>query len=396
MSARREVHVDIGGRRLTLSNLDKVFYPAVGFTKRDVVDYYTRIAPALLPHLRDRPLTLKRYPDGSQGPYFYEKRCPSHRPSWVRTAEVWSEGNQDVIRFCVVDDLATLVWAANLADLEMHTYLHRAPAVDRPTVMVFDLDPGPPADVVQCCEVALLLRGIFDRLGLEAFPKTSGSKGIQVYVPLRAATYDATKAFSRAVAELLEAERPDLVVSSMKKALRVGKVLVDWSQNDAHKTTVCVWSLRARDRPTVSTPLAWREVEGALRARDAERITFEASAALARYERDGDLFVPTLSLEQRLPEGAALSAGSSRTKSRGAARVPPGGAAPPPPPSGSVHEPRLATEAGSEPRRRQATPAPRKASTPGAHKGARQPSRRPAPRQGRGPAAEDDGYLGRQ
>src|SRR5512133_117763 len=206
MTSRGEVEVEIGGRRLSLSNLGKVFYPATGFTKGEVIDYYIRIAPALLPHLAERPLTLKRYPNGVAGPFFYEKRCPTHRPSWVRTEGVWSEGNQDVIHFCIVDQLATLVWAANLADLEMHTYLHRAPRVDEPTMLVFDLDPGPPADAVQCCEVALLLRGLFDRLGLESFPKTSGSKGVQVYVPLNVATtYEVTKGFARAVAELLEA-----------------------------------------------------------------------------------------------------------------------------------------------------------------------------------------------
>jgi bifunctional non-homologous end joining protein LigD len=307
MTARREVEVEVAGHRLALSRLDKVFYPATGFTKGDVIDYYARVAPALLPHLRDRPLTLKRYPDGAQGSFFYEKRCPSHRPSWIETAAVWSEGNQATIHFCVVNDPAALVWAVNLADLEMHAYLHRAPAIDTPTALVFDLDPGPPADLVQCCEVALLLKALFDRLELAAFPKTSGSKGLQVYVPLNTpVTYGETKAFARAVAELLERQRPDLVVSSMKKALRTGKVLVDWSQNDPHKTTVCVWSLRAKERPTVSTPVRWKEVEGAHRAGDAGRLAFEAKAALERLRRQGDLFAPVLTLQQHLPGLQAL------------------------------------------------------------------------------------------
>ena len=302
MTSRGSVAVEIEGRRLALSHPEKAFYPASGFTKGDVIDYYVRVAPALLPHLRDRPLTLKRYPDGAHGPFFYEKRCPSHRPSWVKTVEVWSEHNQDVIRFCVVDDLASLVWAVNLADLEMHTYLHRAPRVDTPTAAVFDLDPGAPADLVQCCEVALLLRSVFDRLELAAYPKVSGSKGLQVYVPLNApVTYDETKLFAHAVARLLARRHPDLVVERMTKSLRAGKVLVDWSQNDRSKTTVVAYSLRARPRPTVSTPLRWIEVERAARTRRGDGLVFEASDVLARVERHGDLFAPVVALEQRLP-----------------------------------------------------------------------------------------------
>ena len=330
MSTRRAVDVQIGGRRLELANLEKVFYPANGFTKGQVIDYYLRIAPALLPHLRNRPLTLKRYPEGAQGPFFYEKRCPSHRPPWVRTASVWSGARGEEIRFCVVDDLATLIWAVNLADLEMHTYLHCASAVERPTVLAFDLDPGPPADVVQCCDVALALKTLFDRLGLASFPKTSGSKGLQVYVPLNTPIgYEVTKPFARAVAELLERERPDLIVSSMKKALRAGKVLVDWSQNDVHKTTVCVWSLRARERPTVSTPLRWEEVQAALRARDAAGLSFDAPEALRRFERGGDLFAPVLKLRQRLPDLAGIARPPKERASRasgGAHRRPPSAA----------------------------------------------------------------------
>jgi bifunctional non-homologous end joining protein LigD len=294
--------VVIEGKRLKLTNLSKVLYPKAGFTKAQVIDYYLRIAPALLPHLRDRPLTLKRYPDGVEGEYFYEKNCPAHRPPWVKTAPIWSDQNQRVMHFCLVQDVATLAWAVNLADLEMHVPLHRAPDADRPDSVVFDLDPGAPADLVSCCEVALILHDLFARLHLQSLAKTSGSKGLQLYVPLNnGATYGETKPFSRAVAEALAARRPELVVSNMKKSLRGGKVLLDWSQNDPHKTTVCVYSLRARERPTVSMPVAWSEVRRCLRARDPSLLSFEADAALRRVEKRGDLFAPVLALKQELP-----------------------------------------------------------------------------------------------
>ena len=297
MPPAARVEVEVEGRRLSLSNLDKVMYPETGFTKGQVIDYYTRVAPALLPHLRGRPLTLKRYPDGVGGAYFYEKQCPSHRPGWVDTAAIPARGK--VIDFCLANDLPTLVWAANLADLELHPSLSLAQRVEQPTTMAFDLDPGPPATIVECCEVALRLRDVLDQLGLECFPKTSGSKGMQVYVPLNTeTTYDETKPFARALAELLEKQQRGLVVSSMKKELRKGRVLIDWSQNDEHKTTVCVYSLRARDRPTVSTPLTWAEVE----AGDPERLAFEAEDVLERVEQQGDLFEPVATLEQRLPD----------------------------------------------------------------------------------------------
>jgi bifunctional non-homologous end joining protein LigD len=286
--------VEVEGRRLSLSNLDKVMYPAVGFTKGQLIDYYTRIAPALLPHLRDRPLTLKRYPNGVDGQYFYEKRCPSHAPDWVRREEASG------INFCVCDDLPTLVWLANLADLELHPSLSLVDDIDRPTVMAFDLDPGPPAGLLECCEVALILREALGRLGLESYAKTSGSKGIQVYVPLNRddVDYDSgTKPLSNALARHLEGEHPRLIVSSQKKELRRGKVLIDWSQNDEHKTTVCVYSLRARERPTVSTPLDWAEVE----AGDPEALVFEADDVLARVEERGDVFAPVVELRQDLP-----------------------------------------------------------------------------------------------
>jgi bifunctional non-homologous end joining protein LigD len=299
--------VEVGGRRIVLKNLAKVFYPETGFTKGDVIDYYVRIAPLLLPHLRDRPLTLKRYPEGVGGPFFYEKRCPRYRPGWLRTVEVWSEGNQENIPYCVVDDVASLVWLASIADLELHPSLSRAADIERPTAVAFDLDPGPPADVVTCCKVAGMLRGLLDALGLESFPKTSGSKGLQVYVPLDGrATYDETKPFAHAVARVLEARHPDLVVSVMTKSLRAGKVLVDWSQNDAKKTTVAAYSLRARPRPTVSAPLRWEEVERAAATRRASSLSFEARDVLRRAERHGDLFAPVLELRQRLPSPARV------------------------------------------------------------------------------------------
>ncbi len=311
MKGRREVDVEVEGRRLRLHNLDKVFYPQAGFTKGDVVDYYARIAPALIPHLRDRPLTLKRYPEGVDGPFFYEKRCPRYRPDWFRTEPVWSEGNQEDIDYCVVDDLSSLVWLVGIADLELHTALAAAREIDRPTMMVFDLDPGPPADVVACCDVALILRRLLTALGLECVAKTSGSKGVQVYVPLNepGTTYEETKGFAHAVARLLEQRHPDLVVERMTKSLRGGKVLVDGSQNDRNKTTVCAYSLRARARPTVSTPLRWTEVERAARTRRGDGLVFEARDVLARVDRHGDLFAPALSLRQRLPSAERLGDG---------------------------------------------------------------------------------------
>jgi bifunctional non-homologous end joining protein LigD len=287
------VEVNVQERRLSLSNLDKVMYPAVGFTKGQVIDYYTRVAPALLPHLRNRPLTLKRYPNGVEGQFFYEKRCPSHAPDWVRKATFAK------IEYCVCDDLPTLVWLANLADLELHPSLSLVDDVDRPTVMAFDLDPGPPAGLAECCEVAYLLRDALAQIGLESFAKTSGSKGIQVYVPLNVEGVDydhGTKALSQALARLLEARHPKLIVSQQRKDLRKGKVLIDWSQNDENKTTVCVYSLRARERPTVSTPVRWEELE------HPDALVFEASEVLERVEEHGDLYAPVVELQQELPD----------------------------------------------------------------------------------------------
>jgi bifunctional non-homologous end joining protein LigD len=299
----KSVEVEVEGRRLKLSNLDKVFYPATGFTKGQVIDYYTRIAPVLLPHLRDRPLTMKRYPDGVEGQFFYEKQCPSYRPDWIDVAPVYSRRNGREIEFCLANDLATLVWLANLADLELHTSLSVAADAKRPTTMVFDLDPGPPAAILECADVAARLREMLGTLGLESFPKTSGSKGIQVYVPLNGpVTYDDTKPFAHAIAKLLEKELPKLVVSRMKKDIRKGKVLVDWSQNDDHKTTVCVYSLRAREKPSVSTPLTWEELDEAREAKDDERLVFTSDEVLERVDEQGDLFAPVVKKRQKLPK----------------------------------------------------------------------------------------------
>ncbi|PYK69560.1 MAG: ATP-dependent DNA ligase [Verrucomicrobia bacterium] len=302
MSAKTELVVE--GKKLAVSNLDKVLYPKAGFTKGQVIDYYIRIAPVLLPHLRDRPLTMKRYPNGVDAEFFYEKNCPSHRPKWVKTAKVWSEGNNRIMQYCLAQDLPTLVWAANLADLELHTSLAKKKDVARPTMMVFDLDPGAPADIVQCCQVGLWLRDLLSKMKLKSFAKTSGSKGLQVYVPLNtsATTFDQTKHVSRALAQHLEGEHQNLVTSNMSKALRKGKVFVDWSQNDEHKTTVCVYSLRAKEEPTVSTPVSWDEVENCLKKKKADLLKFRSDKTLARVEKMGDIFEPVEELKQKLPK----------------------------------------------------------------------------------------------
>ena len=301
--AEKTMEIEVKGKTLKLSNLDKVMYPAAGFTKGQVIDYYVRIAPVLLPHLKDRPLTLKRYPNGVDGMHFYEKNCPKHRPEWVQTAAVWSEGNNRWMDYCLTQDLPTLVWAANLADLELHTSLSLKKDVLRPTMIAFDLDPGAPANIIQCCKVGLWLKEILDEMQLKSFPKTSGSKGMQVYVPLNTpVTYDDTKTFAHELAKHLERQHPAEVVSLMKKSLRPGKVFVDWSQNDDHKTTVCAYSLRAKDRPTVSTPLTWEEVRKALKSGNAEELVFDSEATLARVAKHGDLFEPVLKLRQKLPK----------------------------------------------------------------------------------------------
>jgi len=301
MSAKTELVVE--GKKLAVSNLDKVLYPKAGFTKGQVIDYYIRIAPVLLPHLRDRPLTMKRYPNGVDAEFFYEKNCPSHRPKWVKTAKVWSEGNNRIMQYCLAQDLPTLVWAANLADLELHTSLAKKKDVARPTMMVFDLDPGAPADIVQCCQVGLWLRDLLSKMKLKSFAKTSGSKGLQVYAPLNTPVgFDQTKDLSRALAQHLEGEHPNLVTSNMSKVVRKGKVFVDWSQNDEHKTTICVYSLRAKEEPTVSTPVSWDEVENCLKKKKADLLRFRSDKTLARVEKMGDIFEPVEELKQKLPK----------------------------------------------------------------------------------------------
>ena len=315
--AKNTSSIEIQGRRLEVSNLDKVLYPADGFTKGQLIDYYARIAPVLLPHLRGRPLTMKRYPHGVDGMFFYEKNCPTHRPEWVQTAPIWSEGNKRWMDYCLVQDVATLVWAANLADIELHTSLSLAKDMPRPTMMVFDLDPGPPATIVQCCQVALWLKEFFDRLDLVCLPKTSGSKGLQVYVPLNTkVTYNETKPFAHELARKLEREHPEQVVSDMKKSLRTNKVFVDWSQNDVHKTTICVYSLRAKEHPTASTPVTWDEVERCLKKEDSEPLVFTADQVLKRVEKSGDLFAPVLELKQKMPEVSALVSTAPQTPAR--------------------------------------------------------------------------------
>ncbi|MGE4426343.1 MAG: DNA ligase D [Solirubrobacteraceae bacterium] len=301
-----DARITVDDRDLALSNLGKVYYPESGFTKGQVLDYYARIAPVLLPHLRDRPVTLKRYPDGVDGKAFFQKRAPAHRPDWVATAPVPS--NRGTIDFVLIQDLPTLLWAANLGAIELHPLLSEADpdaegGVGDPRSLVFDLDPGAPATIVECCRVGLLIRDLLADLGLEGWAKTSGSKGLQVYVPLgRGAGYDATKPMAHAVARLLEDRHADLVVSRMKKDLRDGRVLVDWSQNDEHKTTVSAYALRARARPTVSAPVTWDEVE-ATAASDAgaDALVFTHADVLERVREHGDRFAPVLERRQDLP-----------------------------------------------------------------------------------------------
>jgi bifunctional non-homologous end joining protein LigD len=288
--------VATGGRALKLTNWDKVLYPETGFTKGDLIAYYARIAPVLLPHLRDRLLTLKRYPNGVDSQYFYEKNSPSHRPAWIETARMGT------IDYTLAQDRPALVWLGNLADIELHTSLALRSDLESPAMIVFDLDPGMPAGLVECSEVALVLRGLFAQFGLEMVVKTSGSKGMQVYLPLNTGVkYELARPFAKQVAELLEQRLPELVVSKMTKQIRAGRVFVDWSQNAGSKTTINVYSVRARERPTVSTPLAWEEVQECRRSGDASKLVFDTDEVLARVQRDGDLFAPAVSLRQQLP-----------------------------------------------------------------------------------------------
>ena len=301
MSAPERVPVTIDGRRLTVSNLDKVLYPLSGFTKAQVIDYYVRVAPVMLRHIADRGITMRRWPDGVTADSFFEKRCPSHRPDWVPTCG--GPGDRGgAIQYCRLDSVAALAWAANLAALEIHSPMARCAAIDSPTMAVFDLDPGSPATVIECCQVALRIRDVLDAVGLRTWAKTSGSKGLQLYVPLnRAHTHDHAAGFVLAVAQLLSKQSPELVTPNMKRSLRPGKVFIDWSQNARFKTTIAVYSLRGRDRPTVSTPVTWDEVSDAA---DGEPLTFTAAELLERVERFGDLFAETATLKQDLPAPA--------------------------------------------------------------------------------------------
>jgi len=297
--------VEVDGRELKLTNLDKVLYPETGFTKGEMVDYYAKVAPTMVSHLRGRAVTLRRFPEGVDDldAAFFEKRCPKHRPKWVKTARVEAGPHAGKIDFCVCDGRPTLIWMAQLASIELHPSLSLSRAPKRPTVLAFDLDPGPPADIVDCCRVALRLHEMFSHFGVESFPKTSGSKGMQVYVPLNGKTsYEVTKPFAKAIAQLLEKQTPDEVVSKMKKAERGGKVFVDWSQNHQRKTTIAAYSLRAREQPTVSTPIAWEEVAAAADSGEGSSLVFETGDVLERIEDRGDLFAPVLELEQELPE----------------------------------------------------------------------------------------------
>ncbi len=296
----KKAELDINGKKIGVSNLDKIFYPKAGFTKGQMIDYYINISKVMLPHLKNRPLSFKRYPDGVDGFFFYEKQAPASKPKSVKTTDV-PRSDGTIINYCLINNLEALVWAANLANIEFHTFLHTAPAITKPKALAFDLDPGPPADALLCGRVALWLKDIFDLLGLRSFPKTSGSKGMQVYVPLNTpTTYEKTKVFAHTLAQLLEQKLPDVVVSNMKRSLRAGKVFVDWSQNDEHKTTVNVYSLRAKEFPTVSTPLKWDEVTKAVNKKDLKLLTFQANDVLKRVKKVGDLFSPVLTLKQKI------------------------------------------------------------------------------------------------
>jgi bifunctional non-homologous end joining protein LigD len=301
--------VEVDGHELSLSNLDKVLYPEVGFTKAEVIDYYRRIAPVMVPHLAGRPITLKRYPNGVDAPFFFEKNCPSHHPEWVRTVDIESTGRRsgrnrtELIHYCLIESTAHLVWTANLAALELHPGLQTADDLGRPTWVVFDLDPGPGTDETTCGRVALMIRQILEHLGLESAVKTSGSKGLQLYVPLntRGVGFDDTRDFALALGQMLEREDPALVTTNMAKEQRPGRIFVDWSQNTFTKTTIAVYSLRARPRPTVSTPLAWGEVEAAVEQERPELLRFDAGQVLRRVDEGGDLFEALLGTKQKLP-----------------------------------------------------------------------------------------------
>jgi bifunctional non-homologous end joining protein LigD len=302
--SKKKVPMRVGNRTLELSNLEKVFYASTGFSKGDMIEYYDAISPVLLPHLKGRPVTLKRYPDGAQGNFFYEKRCPPYRPEWVKTVEIMRKRDRERIPYCILDNRASLLWATNLGNLELHLALSKATDTSKPTTLVFDLDPDPAVGILACCRVALWLKEMLEEVGLQSFPKTSGSKGIQMYAPLNTkVSFDDTGSFAHAIARETERRHPDDVLTKMAKDLRGGKVFIDWSQNNDHKTTAAVYSLRAKERPSVSTPLEWKEVKAALSKDDADRLIFSPADALKRVKRSGDLFEPVLKLKQKLPTG---------------------------------------------------------------------------------------------
>jgi len=297
----RKEQVSIHGRTITVSNLDKVLFPETGTTKGDVISYYIQIAPVILRHLRDRPVTLKRYPEGVEGLSFFEKKCPSYRPGWVNTVHVPSESKGDIL-FCMLNDVESLAWVANLAALELHPQLALGQSIECPTWLVFDLDPGAPATLLDCCHVALELRDLLKEFDLRSYPKTSGGKGLHFYIPLNTpVTYPQTKGFAHAVAQLFEKHYPDQATSIMAKNRRGGKVFIDWSQNDQHKTTVSVYSMRAQSHPTVSTPVTWDEIQEAWDTRDTSGLIFEYPQVLERVDNLGDLFSEVLTRKQILP-----------------------------------------------------------------------------------------------
>jgi bifunctional non-homologous end joining protein LigD len=292
---------------VTLTNEDKVFFPEAGFTKGDLVRFYVAVAPYLLPHLRGRPVTVIRFPDGVEGTRFYEKNAPRFAPGWIRTAGVPRRHGEGQTNYILINDVATLTWCANMGAIELHPFLHRAGDLDRPTSLVFDLDPGEGADILDCAEVAFLIQSLLDTLGLSGFPKVSGSKGLQLHIPLnRQVSYAATGDFAKAVARLLEQQHPKRIVSRMAKVLRRGRVLIDWSQNSSSKTTVAVYSVRGKNRkPWVSMPVTWTELKRAVRQGTSEALRFSPEAALRRLQRKGDLFLPLVTLKQRLPKAFA-------------------------------------------------------------------------------------------
>jgi bifunctional non-homologous end joining protein LigD len=293
---------EVAGRRLSLSNLEKDLYPSYGFTKAHVLEYYRRISTFILPHLKDRALTLKRYPEGVEKEFFFEKRCPSHRPSWVTTAQI-PQDNGERMTVCLVNDLNTLIWVENLASLELHVPLARTDSHETPDSMVFDLDPGDQAGVLDCARVALILRDLLSQLRLVSWVKTSGKKGLHVYVPLNSkeTTFEETKQFSKAVAGVLQRNYPDLVTAKMAKEQRIKKVFINWSQNDSSKTMVCVYSLRAGEKPIVSFPFTWKELEDLAGQGNPEKLQVAHSEGVSRVEKKGDLFREVMVKKQKLP-----------------------------------------------------------------------------------------------